>query len=64
MVTIHDFLSGKIIRKATKEEYEHYKNEILKKTKEDQLSGEVPGEPYGIKGLIYMQDFPIGGFDK
>ena len=64
MVTLHDYYSGKIIRKATKKEYERYKKELSKKSKEGQLSGEVSGEPYGVKRLVYMQDYPIEGFDE
>lgn len=63
MITIHDFQNAKIIRKATEEEYERYKRELSKKSKDDQLSGEVSGAPYGIRGLIYMMEYPIRGFD-
>lgn len=62
--TIHRFSNGKIIRQATKDEFKQYLAEISVKTEEQQLSGEVDGTSYGIKGLIYMQDFPIGGLCK
>lgn len=63
VVTIHDFHNGRIIRKATRKEYLRYRKELSKKSVNDQRSGEVFGKPYGIRGLIYMQDYPIGGFD-
>ena len=61
MATIHDFYSGKAIRKATVEEYTQYKIELSKKSKEGQLSGEVDGRKFGQKGLIYMQDYSNKG---
>lgn len=56
MVIIYRFNDGKKIREATPEEYSRYKAELAKKSKDNQLSGEVIGENYGLNGLIYMQD--------
>lgn len=61
LVTIFDFQNGKRIRKATREEYDRYRKDLSSKSKNGQLSGEVSGKPYGIRGLIYMQNYPRGG---
>jgi hypothetical protein len=54
--TIYSYRDGKILRKATNAEYNQYLAETKKKPKEDQLSGEVKGEAYGLTGMIYMQE--------
>ena len=56
MAVIYRFNDGKKIRDATAEEYSKYLFELSKKLNDDQLSGEVKGENYGLNGLIYMQD--------
>jgi hypothetical protein len=56
MAIIYRFNNGRKIREATAEEYSRYLAELAKKPKNDQLSGEVQGENYGLTGLIYMQD--------
>jgi hypothetical protein len=56
MAVIYRFNNGKKIREATFEEYSKYLLELAKKSKDDQLSGEVKGENYGLNGLIYMQE--------
>ena len=56
MKAIYRFNDGKKIREATPEECSRYKAELTKKSKDNQLSGEVKGENYGLNGLIYMQD--------
>ncbi len=56
MFIIYRFQNGRIIRQATDQEYSRYLEELSKKSKDDQLSGEVKGDAYGLAGLIYMQE--------
>ncbi|MGO8807063.1 MAG: hypothetical protein ACLQO7_10770 [Candidatus Bathyarchaeia archaeon] len=56
MFTINRFENGRIIRQATDKEHSRYLAELSKKPKDDQLSGEVKGDAYGLTGLIYMQE--------
>jgi|WetSurMetagenome_2_1015567.scaffolds.fasta_scaffold355476_1 uncharacterized protein len=58
MFMICEFGSGKKLRQATDEEYARYTDELSKKSKERQLSGEINGERFGFSGLIYMQEIP------
>ena len=53
---IYSFKDGKMIRKATAEEYSRYLTQLAKKSKDDRLSGEVKGEDFGLTGMIYMQE--------
>lgn len=56
MFMIYSFRDGRRIREATTNEYSQYIKEVSKKSKDNQLTGEVNGERYGLKGLIYMQE--------
>jgi uncharacterized protein len=58
MFMIYNFGNGKRIRQATDEEFSRYGQELSKKSKDRQLSGEVDGGDFGLPGLIYMQEIP------
>ena len=56
MFIIYRFQNGRIIKEATDQEYSRYLEELSKKSKDHQLSGEVKSDAYGLAGLIYMQE--------
>jgi uncharacterized protein len=58
MFMIYSFGNGKRIRQATDAEFSRYGEELSKKSKDRQLSGEVDGGIFGLSGLIYMQEIP------
>ncbi len=56
MFVIYSYRDGRKIREASSDEYSQYIKEVSKKSEDDQLSGEVDGDSFGLKGLIYMQE--------
>ena len=58
MFMIYNFANGKRIRQATDEEFERYAKELSKKSKDNQLSGEISGGFFELPGQIYMQEIP------